>query len=179
MLSGFHCLNQRITIHVVQSHLPRRKAAMPTPGVLPCAPEGTNDCEPTLDLATATEFLLRNAKKPQNFIYGELLTGGEVAFLVENLPKDGTGCPGWWLFDEMMGNFGTQVIAIQGNWTYGDNLSTVNQLTAGGGMALEEAAKCGPTGRYAAKWGFTTVEVLPQTSGIPGAYTRIYVFFKK
>jgi hypothetical protein len=148
-------------------------------GGSPCAPDGTKDCEPTLDIATAVEFLLKNRKKLTNFIYGELLSNGELSFLVENLPKDGTGCPGWWMFDEMMKHFGAQVTSIQGNWTYGDNLATVNRLTAGGGMSLEDAAKHGPTGRYAATWGFTTVEVLPLTQGIPGNYTRVYVLFKK
>jgi hypothetical protein len=46
-------------------------------------------------------------------------------------------------------------------------------------MALEEAAKQGPTGKYALSWGYTTVEVLAQTSGTPGNYSQVYVLFKK
>jgi hypothetical protein len=78
----------------------------------------------------------------------------------------------------MMQHFGTRVTAIQGNWTYGDNLAMVNRLTAGG-IPLEEAAKQGFTGKRAADWGFLRVYVLPQTQGIPGSFTRVYVLFEK
>jgi hypothetical protein len=142
-------------------------------------PPGTRNCDPEIVAATDVLFLLKNKKKPRNFIWGELVTGGELSFLIENLPKDGTGCPGKWMFEQMMQHFGVRVAAIQGNWTYGDNLATVNQLTAGGVLTLEEAAKQGPTGRYATAWGFTKVEVLPQTLGSPGHYSQVYVLFKK
>lgn len=135
-------------------------------------------CDPDIEIATATQFLLKNKQKARNFIWGELVGAGELSFIVENLPKDGTGCRGHWLFSEMMRHFGASVTAIQGNWTYGDNLAAVNQATAAG-LSLEEAAKRGPTGRYAAAWNYTTVEVLPQTRGAPGQYTAVYVLFKK
>jgi hypothetical protein len=109
---------------------------------------------------------------------GELVGEGELSFLIENLPKDGIGCRGPWMFDEMMLHFGSRVTAIQGNWTYGGNLAAVNRATTSG-LSLVEAAKRGPTGRYAAAWQFTTVEVLPQTRGIPGQYVAVYVLFKK
>jgi hypothetical protein len=147
--------------------------------IVPTCPEGSIDCEPAITIATPTEFLLTNTKKPQNFIYGELVAGGELSFIVENLPKDGTGCRGWWMFAEMMKHFGASVQAIQGNWTYGDNLATVNALTAGGTMSLDEAAKKGPTGKYAAAWGFIQAQVLPRTAGTPGSYSRVHVLFTK
>jgi hypothetical protein len=144
-----------------------------------CAPEGTVSCDPELEKATATEFILKNKNKQRNFIYGELVSGGQLSFIIENLPKDGTGCPGWWMFEVMMKHFGPNVTAIQGNWTYGDNLATVNNLTAGGAMTLEAAARNGPTGLYAVAWGFSQVQVLPQTAGAPGNYTRVHVLFTK
>jgi hypothetical protein len=143
-----------------------------------CPPEGVVGCDPEVKAATTGEFLLKNRRKEQNFIWGEVDHAGQVSFIVENLPKDGTGCPGRWMFNVLMEHFGAGVTAIQGNWTYGDNLHTVNHLTAGAAMTLEEAAKQGPTGRYAISWGYTTVEVLPQTNGTPGKYTQVYVLFK-
>jgi hypothetical protein len=82
-----------------------------------CAPQGVVSCDPEIETATATEFLLKNKKKTLNFIWGELVSGGQLSFIVENLPKDGTGCPGRWMFDVMVQHFGTNVTAIQGNWT--------------------------------------------------------------
>lgn len=140
---------------------------------------GLVNCDPSIEKATAAEFILKNKRKVHNFVYGELVGGGELSFIIENLPKDGTGCPGWWLFDMMMQHFGASVTAIQGNWTYGDNLAAVNRLTAGSAMILEEAAKQGPTGKYAATWNFTKVGVQPQTTGTPGNYVRVHVLFKK
>jgi hypothetical protein len=135
-------------------------------------------CLPVIEIATATEFRLTNQNKAGNFVWGELVSGGQLSFLIENLPKDGTGCTGRWMFDEMMQHFAPSVTAIQGNWTYGDNLAMVNRLTARGAI-LEEAATKGPTGRYAAAWGYLNVEVLPQTIGIPGQYTQVHVVFKR
>jgi hypothetical protein len=152
---------------------------MPAVSLPACAPAGSVSCEPDVVTASATEFLLTNKKKPQNFIYGELVSGGQLSFVIENLPKDRTGCPGWWMFEVMMQHFGSSVTAIQGNWTYGDNLVTVNRLTTGGAMTVEEAARQGPTGRYATTWGFNQVQVLPQTTGAPGSYSRVYVLFQK
>jgi hypothetical protein len=135
-------------------------------------------CEPHLVAATATEYELRNNKKALNFIIGELVQGGQLSFIVENLPKDGTGCRGIWMFHELMQHLGTAVTAIQGNWTYGDNLAVVNQLTAGG-SSLEDAAKQGFTGKRAAEWGFLNVRVLPQTQGTAGRYLRVHVLLEK
>jgi hypothetical protein len=82
------------------------------------------------------------------------------------------------MFDEMMRHLGASVMVVQGNWTYGDNLAIVNRLTAAG-AALEGAAVKDPTGRYAAAWGYTKVQVLPQTAGTPGRYTKVHVLFRK
>jgi hypothetical protein len=135
-------------------------------------------CDPDIRAATATEYELRNKKKALNFIIGELVAGGQLSFIVENVPKDGTGCRGTWMFNQMMGHFGAAATAIQGNWTYGDNLAVVNQLTAAG-VPLEEAAKRGFTGKRAADWGFVTIQVLPPTQGTLGNYSRVHVLFVK
>src|SRR4051794_30983003 len=76
-------------------------AIMDSVGPVP-APVGTTNCCPEVRKASATEFELVNPSKQSNFILGELVSGGEVSFIVENLPKDGTGCPGKWMFDQMM-----------------------------------------------------------------------------
>ena len=101
-----------------------------------------------------------------------------MSFIVENLPKDGTGCRGNWLFFQMMQHFGPAVVAIQGNWTYGDNLATVNRLTAGG-MTLEQAAKEGFTGKRAAEWGYGRVSVSSWQQDTSGKYIRVHVLFEK
>jgi len=105
-----------------------------------CGPQNTVDCDPELTKATASEFELRNKKKPRNFVAGEIVSGGQLSFIIENLPNDGKGCPGKWLFDTMMHHFGSSVTGIQGNWTYGVNLATVNNLTAKG-VNLEGSSK--------------------------------------
>ena len=109
-------------------------------GLIP-APVGATNCKPNVRKATATEFELISPAKPSNFIVGELV-GGQLSFIVENLPKDQTGCRGRWMFDQMMLHFGTRVTAIQGTWVghASDNLAELNRLTAAG-VALEGAAK--------------------------------------
>ena len=83
------------------------------------------------------------------------------------------------MFDEMMKHFGSSVLIIEGNWTYGDNLATVNRLTAGGAMPLDQASVHTPTGKYAAAWGYGKVTVQLQSIGLPGNYTNVYVLFAK
>lgn len=143
-----------------------------------CPPSGSTNCDPEVVLATITEFALKNRLKGGNFIWGELSTTGELVFVVENLPKDRTGCPGWWMFQKMMEHFGPSVTAIRGSWTYGDNLDTVNRLTSGGAMTITEAAFQGPTGQYALAHGFVNVHVLLE-AGNPGAYSTIEVRFTR
>lgn len=135
-------------------------------------------CDPEIAIATATEFLLRNRRKANNFIWGEIESAACLSFMIENLPKDRKGCPGWWMFDTLMRHFGAAVQTIRGNWTYGDNLAMVNRLTAGG-SSLDDAARQTRTGQYALTWGYSVVHVLPQTTGAAGNYARVYVLFKR
>jgi hypothetical protein len=154
--------------------------ADPAPGSI-SAPQGVTGCVPEVRRATVTDFYLQNANKPNNFIIGELEPGGQLSFIVENLPKDGAGCPGKWLFDTMMVHFGATVTAIQGNWvsaTTSDNLIKINQLTAGGSQTLKEAAKDTWTGKRAGEWGYLQVEVV-EAVGTPGNYSKVRVLFKK
>ncbi len=159
-------------------------------GDKPCPPESAQNCDAEVTTATNTEFELHNNNKSQNFITGEVNATGELSFWVENLPADGTGCPGWWMFDQMMEHFqkkGTSISAVAGYWVYGDNLQTVNKLTAGNALTLEEAAKRTKTGGYATTWQYTNVEVVYPTPGNPtslgtigtqGNYSKVYVRFK-
>ena len=143
------------------------------------APSGTTNCSPKVNRATATEFELHSPAKVSNFIIGELRTGGQLAFIVENLPKDGTGCPGKWMFNEMMNHFGSSVTGVYGFWVgaISDNLKEVNRLTAAG-RPLEEAAKNTWTGKRAADWGYNQVQVLA-TEGATGGYTKVHVLFER
>jgi len=150
-----------------------------------CAPENVVNCEPEIHLATPTSFELRNKKKAQNFIIGELVGGGELEFWIENRPQDQTGCPGWWMFNQLMEHFRGRVTLLTGYWIRGDNLDEVNRLTTAGTMTLEDAAKLTKTGGYARSWGFATVEIVypspgrPKgTLGTPGNYHRVHVKFK-
>lgn len=136
------------------------------------------DCDPHVVRATPDEYELRNRRKALNFILGELVQGGQLSFIVENKPKDGKGCRGTWLFGQLIRHFGVRVTAIQGNWTYGDNLAVVNRLTAAG-AALEEAARQGFTGKRAAEWGFTQVRIVPPLRGTAGSYTQVHVLFER
>jgi hypothetical protein len=46
-----------------------------------------------------------------------LVGNGELSFIVENLPKNQRGCPGWWMCEQMLQHFAGAIAAIQGNWT--------------------------------------------------------------
>ena len=147
------------------------------------APSGATDCRPGVKKATASEFELVNPSKPSNFIIGELVSGGQLSFIVENLPKASprTGCPGRWMFQQMMTHFGATVTAVQGNWVgaSSDNLAAVNRLTAGGAMTVEQAAKQTWTGRRAGDHGFAQVRVVGTPTGARGRYTRVHVLLTK
>jgi hypothetical protein len=146
----------------------------------PCPPNTTVDCEPEADF-TANVFHLENKKKQRNFIFAEITSLGYFKFTVENEPKDGTGCPGWWLFqvawDFWVNDQQATITGIRGDWTYGDNLKTINDLTAGGKMTLEEAAKQTWTYRQAQTKGFTTYQEVDPPVGTPGNYTDVQVVF--
>src|SRR5438105_3270369 len=98
----------------------------------PCPP-GVVDCEPEVQAETANVFYLRNKKKQRNFIMADLTGMGYFHFYVENVPKDKTGCPGWWLFQVAWDHFvrgqKATIRGVRGDWTSGDNLDIVNRLT--------------------------------------------------
>jgi uncharacterized protein (DUF779 family) len=144
-------------------------------GLIP-TPSGAAKCQPDVRIATATQFELVNPLKHSNFIIAELV-GGRLSFMVENLPKDRTGCPGRWMFDQMMAHFGTSVICVEGNWVgpVSDNLIELNRLTAHG-VPIEEAAKQTWTGRRAIDWHFTQVRI-EVANGTAGMYTLVVAVF--
>jgi hypothetical protein len=145
-----------------------------------CPPAGVIDCEPDVQTASSTVYYLRNLKKKRNFIMADFTGLGYFHCYVENLPKDRTGCPGWWLFQRAWEHFvQDQKVTIQGvrgDWTSGDNLDTVNQLTAGNQITLEEASKQTWTYQQAKQRGFTRYQLL-DAQGIPGQYTSVDVLF--
>ncbi len=109
------------------------------------------------------------------------ITGmGYLHFYVENLPKDRTGCPGWWLFQTAWDYFVQEkkvtIRGIRGDWTSGDNLDTVNRLTAGNKMTLEEASKQTWTYQLAKSKGFSRCHCL-DAQGSPGQYVSVDVVF--
>jgi hypothetical protein len=148
-------------------------------------------CDANIIIGRTNDFELRNNKKSQNFIIGEVNTAGELSFWIENLPSDGSGCPGWWMFDQMMNHFqtiGTTISVVLGYWVYGANLAIVNKLTAGDAIPLEDAVKQTKTSGYARTWNYTNIEVVYPIPGDPknlgtigtqGCYTKIYVRFKR
>jgi hypothetical protein len=130
--------------------------------------------------ATATVYYLQNRKKSRNFIMADLTDLGYFHFYVENLPKDGTGCPGRWLFslawDYFVQEQKAAIQGIRGDWFSGDNLDTINRLTVGNQMSLEEASKHTWTYRQAVQKGFTRYQYL-DAQGSPGKYTSVDVVF--
>jgi hypothetical protein len=125
-------------------------------------------------------YILRNKKRPRNFILAEITSMGYFKCYVENRPKDGTGCPGWWLFQVALDYFVREqqvtINGARGDWTSGDNLATVNRLTAGGQMTLEEASRQTWTYQQASQRGYTRYHYL-DSDGSPGKYTEVQVVF--
>jgi len=147
---------------------------------VPTTVGGVVECEPEVRAAAVNVYYLQNQKKNRNFIMADITATGHFHFYVENLPNDLTGCPGWWLFQAAWDYFvREQSIAIQGvrgDWTSGDNLITVNRLTAGNNMTLEEASRQTWTYRQAANKGFTRYQLIDARSS-PGKYTSVDVVF--
>jgi hypothetical protein len=145
----------------------------------PCPPSSVTDCEPEA-IGTATAYRLENKKKVRNFINAEITSQGYFKCYVENVPKDNTGCPGWWIFrvawDYFVNDQQVTIKGVRGDWTFGDNLDTVNALTAGNTMTLEEAAKQTWTYQQAKARNFTTYQFL-DSDGSPGKYTEVQVVF--
>jgi len=122
---------------------------------------------------------LGNKRKIRNFIRAEITTNGHLKYYVLNLPKDGTGCPGKWLFEVAWEHFlgsGVIVKGIRGDWTFADNLDVVNRLTVNNQMPVEAAARqTWAYGRAYSK-GFSSVVVI-DTDGSPGNYSGVDVLF--
>jgi hypothetical protein len=140
---------------------------------------GATNCFPEVRKATASEFELVNPSKQSNFIIAELAIDGQLSFIVENLPKDGFGCQGRWIFDQMMLHFGSSVTTISGFWIgpLSDNLKEVNTLTSKG-IPLEAAAIMTWTAKRAANWGYAQVQVI-STLGSPGGFRKVHVLFTR
>jgi hypothetical protein len=150
----------------------------PTPVILP--PAGVANCEPDIQAATSIVYLFRNRRKPGNFIMAHVVTQtGYFHYHVQNLPRDGTGCPGRWLVQLAWEHFlrqGTAMTGIRGEWTFGDNLDRVNALTQGGRGPLEDAAWQTWSAARAWERGMRTLIVLA-TDGAPGQYRSVDVLF--
>lgn len=152
------------------------------PLLTPASPTGAADCQPEVKAATASLYFVQNKAKAGNFIWGEVSTAGHLSFHVRNEPKftPQTGCWGQWLFRIMWEHFaqqGTAITAIEGNWTEGDNLATVNRLTVNRQMPLLDAAKQTWTGQRAKERNYLQVRAAAPAQGQPGSYTEVYVLF--
>ena len=146
----------------------------------PCPPQGVTNCEPEVQ-STGSSYVLRNKKKPGNFIQAEITSQGYFKCYVQNLPKDGTGCPGQWMvqaaWDYFVNDQKVTIKGFRGDWSFGDNLRTVNTLTAGGAMTLEDACKRSWTYLILANpRGFSRYQLL-DSDGTPGNYTDVQVVF--
>jgi hypothetical protein len=137
------------------------------------------DCDPEVQAATASMCYLQNKRKTRNFIMADVTDLGYFHFYVENLPKDGTGCPGGWLqlaWEHFTQGQNVTIHGIRGDWFSGDNLNLVNRLTAGDQMTLEGAAKQTWTFQQAVQRGFSRFQFL-DAQGSPGNYTSVDVVF--
>jgi hypothetical protein len=150
----------------------------PLPVIL--SPAGVVACDPDLQVVTSAVFALRNRKKGGNFIQASVNPRmGYFSYNVQNLPKDGTGCPGRWLVQVAWEHFLRQscaIAGIRGEWTFGDNLLVVNALTKGGRMPVEDAAWRTWSAARARERGMRTLTLLA-TDGMPGHYRSIDVLF--
>jgi hypothetical protein len=130
--------------------------------------------------ATANVYYLRNKRKKRNFIMADITGSRYFHCQVENLPKDNTGCPGWWLFQVAWHHItqtqNVTITGVGGDWTSGDNLDTVNRLTAGNTLTLEEASKQTWTYQQSRQKGFTRYQYIG-AQGNPGQYTSVDVVF--
>ena len=68
------------------------------------------------------------------------------------------------------------ITGIRGDWTTGDNLDTVNRLTAGNRMTLEDTAKQTWTYHQASSRGFKRYHYLDAQGG-PGRCSSVDVVF--
>jgi len=153
---------------------------MSKPTQLPLLPPaGVTNCELDVRAATSSAFL-QNKKKVGNLIQARINTAtGVFGYYVQNVPKDGTGCPGRWLVRsawEHFCQFGRSIVAIRGEWIAGDNLDVVNRLTHGNQRTIEEAALQTWSAERAREFGFPRVTLL-DSAGVPGRYQSVDVLF--
>jgi hypothetical protein len=151
-------------------------SALPTP----CPPAAVVECEPEVRVATSAYFDLRNKKKIGNFITAEITGMGYLKYYVQNEPKDGTGCRGQWLFEVVWDHFvnvhKVTIKGIRGEWSFGDNWTTINNLTRNNQMSLEEAAERTWAYDRAKSKGFTTIQIIDR-DGSPGNWISVDVVF--
>jgi len=129
---------------------------------------------------TTKLYYARNKKRPlTNFIRAEITALGFFLYHVENTPDDGLGCPGSWLFELAWMHFdqiSVPINGIRGNWTFGTNLQTVNDLTRNDQVPLADAAQQTWAFAQASGKGFAVVQIL-DSDGTPGNYTSVDVVF--
>jgi hypothetical protein len=116
---------------------------------------------------------------PSGGLYGELNSQGIFEFAVTAVR--GETPRGSEMFNNAMTHFGDKVKGVKGYWQDGgalsDNLNSFNAAVRAG-ASLEEAALTGTfTGKMAAKWGFTNVEIV-ELRGLSGQYTEVGVIFR-
>jgi len=125
---------------------------------------------------------LRNRKRPNdNFIDAAIIGLGYFHYNVRNEPSDGLGCSGTWLFDQAWLYFthnGAAINGIRGDWTFGTNLTTINNLTASNQMTVQQAAVHASLWAYkrASSKGYANVQVIA-TLGSPGHYISVDVVY--
>ncbi len=80
------------------------------------------------------------------------------------------------MWDHFVNVHKVTIQGIRGEWTFGDNWTTVNDLTRNGQMTVDEAAKqTWAYGRAKSK-GFATVHIIDK-DGIPGHWISVDVVF--
>jgi len=153
---------------------------MAGPPLILTPPIGVAGCEPELAASTPIYYLLRNKKKLGNFIAANVSPSTKyLRYHVENLPKDGLGCPGRWLVRCAWDHFrqcGVSIAGLRGEWTFGDNLDAVNRLTLGSQQTIEQAALQTWAADRAREFGFPAVALLV-CDGAPGQYQSVDVLF--
>ena len=88
------------------------------------------------------------------------------------------GVRGETLFKMAMENFGQRASGVKGMWFYGDNLATLNTLTARG-VAFEDAAWGTWTGKMAKEAGFKKMRIMGTPQKVNGKYVDVEVVFER
>src|SRR5579871_119786 len=127
-------------------------------------------------------YLVRDPANPRFAARGSVTPRGELEIDMRTRVEGGPRSKllnGSEQFRKIVRFFSGQFSSIKGNWQFGDNLNTVNKLTAGGKMSVEEAAGQTWTGEQAAAAGYKKVTLLGPPEGTPGNYTTVKVLFEK